>query len=94
VPKSVKDFLVEYGAIGLVIYLITTALVYVGFWFAREVMPDAAGGAGKAGYWLAAYGVAKATQPFRILGSAAITPFVARIYERVTGRRSGPTPTA
>lgn len=84
-----KEFIVEYGAIGLVVYLTSTALVYVGFWIAREFVPDAAGTAGKAGYWLAAYGVAKATQPFRILGSAAVTPFVARIYERVTGRRAG-----
>lgn len=87
-PKSVKDFIVEYGAIGLVVYLTSTVLVYVGFWFAREFVPDSVGTAGKAGYWLAAYGVAKATQPFRIIGTAAVTPFIARIYERVTGRRA------
>lgn len=93
-PKTVKDFIVEYGAIGLIVYLTSTALVYVGFWLAREIMPESLGAAGKTGYWLAAYGVAKATQPFRLIGTAAVTPFIARVYERITGRRSGPTPTA
>ena len=91
--KSVKEFIVEYGAIGVIVYLTTTAMVYVGFWLAREFVPDSVGAAGKTGYWLAAYGVAKATQPFRILGSAAVTPFIARLYERVTGRRAGERPT-
>ena len=83
---SSRNVIVEYGAIALVVYFTSTALVYVGFWIAREGMPDSAGTAGKAGYWLAAYGVSKATQPFRIIGSAAVTPFIAKLYERFSGR--------
>ncbi len=88
-PKSIKDFVVEYGVIGLVVYLATTVLVYVGFGIALQFGWKPSGMAGNAGYWLTAYIAAKATQPFRILGSAAVTPFVARLYERITGRTAG-----
>ena len=88
VRKSVKDFVVEYGAIGLTVYLTSTALVYVGFWLALQFGWRPASAAGNAGYWITAYAAAKVTQPFRIIGSAAITPIIARIYERVTGRRA------
>lgn len=86
--KSVKEFVVEYGAIGLTIYLTSTALVYVGFWLALQFGWRPSGAVGNAGYWITAYAAAKVTQPFRIIGSAAITPIVARIYERVTGKRA------
>ena len=86
--KSVKEFVVEYGAIGLTVYLTSTALVYVGFWLALRFGWRPSGAVGNAGYWITAYAAAKVTQPFRIIGSAAITPFIARIYERLTGRRA------
>jgi hypothetical protein len=89
VRKTVKDFVVEYGTIGLVVYLTSTALVYLGFWIALRSGWRPTGMVGNAGYWLTAYIAAKATQPFRILGSAAVTPFIARIYERITGRPAG-----
>lgn len=88
VRKSVKDFVVEYGAIGLTVYLTSTALVYVGFWLALQFGWRPSSMAGNAGYWITAYAAAKVTQPFRIIGSAAITPIIARIYERVTGRNA------
>jgi hypothetical protein len=86
VRKNLKDFIVEYGTIGLVVYLTTTVLVYVGFWIALQFGWRPSGTAGNVGYWVAAYIVAKATQIPRIAGSIAVTPFVARIYERVTGK--------
>ena len=89
--KSLKDFVVEYGVIGLVVYLTTTIFVYLGFWIALKFGWKPSGVVGNAGFWLTAYIAAKATQPFRIAGSIAVTPFIARVYERVTGRRiSGP----
>jgi hypothetical protein len=88
VRKSVKDFVVEYGAIGLTVYLTSTALVYVGFWLALQFGWRPSSAAGNAGYWITAYAAAKVTQPFRIIGSAAVTPIVARIYERVTGKNA------
>lgn len=90
--KSLKDFVVEYGVIGLVVYLTTTFFVYLGFWIALQYGWRPSGMVGNAGYWLTAYIAAKATQPFRIAGSIAVTPIVARIYERVTGRRSARPP--
>ena len=87
--KTVKDFVVEYGTIGLVVYLTTTVLVYLGFWIALQFGWRPSSTVGNAGYWFTAYIAAKATQPFRILGSMAITPVIARIYERVTGRTAG-----
>jgi len=84
-----KDFVVEYGAIGLTVYLTTTALVYVGFWLALQFGWRPSGTVGNAGYWITAYAAAKVTQPFRIIGSAAVTPLIARIYERITGKSAG-----
>ena len=89
VRKSVKDFVVEYGAVGLVVYLTSTALVYVGFWIALQFGWRPGSAVGNAGYWITAYAAAKVTQPFRIIGSAAVTPIIARIYERITGRSAG-----
>mgnify|MGYP006176704295 FL=1 len=83
-----KEFVVEYGAIGLTVYLTSTALVYVGFWVALQFGWRPSGAVGNAGYWITAYAAAKVTQPFRIIGSAALTPIIARIYERVTGKRA------
>ena len=85
-PKNLKDFVVEYGTIGLVVYLTTTVLVYVIFWIALQFGWRPSGAAGNAGYWIAAYVTAKATQIPRIAGSVAITPFIARIYERIAGK--------
>ena len=84
-----KDFVVEYGAIGLIVYLTTTAMVYVGFWLALQFGWRPSGTVGNAGYWITAYAAAKVTQPFRIIGSAAVTPLIARIYERITGKSAG-----
>jgi hypothetical protein len=89
VRKTVREFVVEYGTVGLVVYLTTTVLVYLGFWIALQFGWRPASTAGNAGYWFTAYIAAKATQPFRILGSMAITPVIARIYEKLTGRTAG-----
>jgi hypothetical protein len=84
----VKEFVLEYGAIGLIVYLTSTVLVYVGFWLALQFGWRPSSATASAGYWITAYAFAKVTQPFRILGSAAITPIIARIYERLTGRKA------
>jgi hypothetical protein len=89
VPKSFKDFFVEYGTIGIIVYLVSTVLVYLGFWIALQFGWRPSGVVGTTGYWVTAYVAAKATQPFRIAGTAAITPLIAKIYERVTGRSAG-----
>jgi hypothetical protein len=92
VRKSLKDLAVEYGKVGLVIYLTSTVMVYVGFWFAREFVWAPETVSGNTGFWLAAYAFAKLSQIPRIAGTAAITPFVARFYERMLKRKREPSP--
>ena len=84
---KLNNLIVEYGVIGLVVYLTSTALVYLGFWIALQFGWRPSGATGNIAFWGTAYVAAKVTQPFRIAGTIALTPLIARIYERVTGRR-------
>jgi hypothetical protein len=42
------------------------------------------------GTWTAAYIMTKIVQPLRIIATLAVTPFIAKLYERVTGRSATP----
>lgn len=84
--KTLQTFLVEYGAIAVVVYLLIFTLVLVGFWAAINFGWQPTSVAGNAGAWTAAYIATKFTQPLRIAATLAITPFIAKLYERVTGR--------
>lgn len=86
VRKTIKNMLAEYGAIAAVIYLVIFFLVLVGFWAAIRVGWQPASTAGSVGTWTAAYIATKLTQPLRILATLAITPVMARVYDRVTGK--------
>ena len=83
--KTLKEVLTEYGTTALVLYLVIFALVLgvaylaIGAGWAPESV------AGKTGTFAAAYIVTKLTQPFRIAGTVALTPVVARLYERMRG---------
>ena len=78
--------LAEYGAIAVVIYLVIFCLVLVSFWAAIRFGWQPTSTAGNVGAWTAAYIATKLTQPLRILATLAVTPFVAKLYERATGR--------
>ena len=82
-----RDLVLEYGVIALVVHYVIFALVIVGFWAAIRAGWQSTGAAGSVGSWTAAYVATKLTQPIRIIATVAVTPFIARIYERVTGRR-------
>jgi hypothetical protein len=89
IKKSFERFrglILEYGVIAIVIHYVIFAVVIVGFWAAIRAgwQPESAGGT--AGSWGAAYLMTKLFQPLRIVATLAITPLVARVYERVTGR--------
>jgi len=86
VRKTIKNILVEYGAVAVVVYFAIFFLVIFGFWAAIRFgwQPDSM--AGDVGVWTAAYVATKVTQPLRIAATLAVTPFIARVYERVTGR--------
>ena len=85
--KKLNDLIVEYGVIAVVVYLTSTGLVYLGFWLALQFGWRPSGATGNIAFWGTAYIAAKVTQPFRIAGTILVTPLIARVYERVTGRR-------
>jgi len=87
VREKLNNLIVEYGVIALVVYLTSTALVYLGFWLALQFGWRPSGATGNIAFWGTAYVAAKVTQPFRIAGTIVVTPLIARIYERVTGKR-------
>jgi hypothetical protein len=81
-----RDLVVEYGVIALIVHYAIFVLVIVGFWAAMRAGWEPTGAAGSVGTWTAAYVATKVTQPLRIVATIAITPFIAKIYERVTGQ--------
>ena len=88
--KTLKTLAVEYGSTAVVVYLVIFALVMTGFWAAVRFGWSSDSTAANVGAWTAAYIATKVTQPLRILATVAVTPFVARLYERVTRRGSVP----
>jgi len=81
--------LAEYGVIAVVVYFVIFFAVIFGFWAAITFGWKPASTAGNLGAWTAAYIATKLTQPLRILATLAITPLVAKLYERITGRPAG-----
>jgi len=88
VRKTIKHMLAEYGLVAVVIYLVIFTVVMVGFWAAIRFGWQANSTAGTVGTWTAAYIATKLTQPLRIAATLALTPFIARLYDRITGRSS------
>jgi hypothetical protein len=86
VRKTIKNLLVEYGTVAVIVYLAIFFLVIFGFWAAIRFGWEPTSTAGNVGIWTAAYIATKVTQPLRIAATIALTPFIAKIYERVTGR--------
>lgn len=91
--KTFKNLLVEYGAVAVVVYFAIFFLVWFGFWAAIRFgweLPDSVTGRFKvvanAGTWVVAYFATKVTQPLRIAATLAITPFIAKLYERIASR--------
>jgi hypothetical protein len=85
--RTLKEIVTEYGAVGVVLYLMIFVLVLGGVWVALRAgwAPKSAGG--NAGTFAAAYLITKLTQPLRIGLTIVLTPLVARLFERVTGRK-------
>lgn len=90
VRKTLKAIAVEYGSIAVVVYLAIFALVLVGFWSAVRFGWSASSTTANVGAWTAAYIATKLTQPLRIVATVAVTPLVARVFERFTRKRSAP----
>lgn len=84
--KTLKHLLVEYGAIAVVVYLTIFFVVLLGFWAAIRLGWEPGSVTANVGTFAAAYIATKVTQPLRILATLAVTPFIAKIYERIIGR--------
>ena len=82
--KTLKNLVVEYGFTAVVVYLVLFFAVWVGFWAAIRFGWKTDGVAANLGMWTAAYIATKLTQPLRIAATLALTPFVAKWYERVS----------
>jgi len=87
VRKTINAILVEYGKVAVAVYLVIFTLVLVSFWAAIRFGWQPTSTAGNAGAWTAAYIATKVTQPLRIAATLVVTPFIAKLYERVTGRQ-------
>ncbi len=85
-----QTLVVEYGIIAIIVHYVIFAIVIVGFWAAIRSGWQSTSTAGSMSTWGAAYVAAKITQPLRIIATIAITPFIAKLYEKLTGRGGGP----
>ena len=90
--KTFKHLLTEYGTVAVVLYFAIFFLVLFGVWLALRAGWAPASAGGKAGTLVAAYVITKLTQPIRIAATVILTPIVARVYERITGRTAAPPP--
>ena len=76
------DLLKEYGPVAIVIYLVLFVLTVAGFATAIRMGVRMEGAPAGASTLLAAWLLAKATQPVRILATLALTPLVARVVRK------------
>ena len=88
--KNLKAIFVEYGAVAVTVYFALFFLVWIGFWAAIRLGWQPTSVVGETGAWVASYLATKVTQPLRIIATLAVTPFIAKFYERFTGRTVQP----
>ena len=84
--ERVKRFLAEYGAAGVIVYLVIHLGVFFGAWAAIGAGWRPSGAAGNVGAAMGAYLVTSLTKVPRFAATVAVTPLVVRLWERVTGR--------
>jgi hypothetical protein len=85
--SRIQRLFAEYGVAALVLHYLIFALVFAGAWVALRAGWRPRSFTGSAGLATVAYGITKLTMPLRLAATAALVPFVARGWERVSGRR-------
>lgn len=94
--RTLKQIAAEYGTVAVVVYLTIFTVVLLGSWAAISFgwKPSSVGGG--VGSFTAAYIFTKITQPLRIAGTLALTPIVAKAWERIrpTSARPAVPPSA
>ena len=86
--KTVQNLLAEYGTVAVIVYFVIFFGVLGGFYLAIRFGWRPSSTAGSVGTLAAAYIATKLTQPIRIAATVVVTPFVAKLYERMRGRRA------
>ncbi len=97
--KTAQRLLAEYGVAAVIVYFTIFFAVLFGAWALIRAGWEPSSAAGGVGTFTAAYLVTKLAQPLRIAATIALTPFVARAWERLRGRpavpeAAAPTPQA
>ncbi len=87
VKKTIQNLLAEYGTVAVIVYFVIFFAVLGAFWLAIRLGWQPTSAAGSVGTFAAAYIATKLTQPLRIAATLVITPVIARLYERMRGRR-------
>ena len=87
VKKTIQKLLAEYGTVAVVVYFVIFFAVLGAFWLAISLGWQPTSAAGSVGTFAAAYIATKLTQPLRIAATLVITPFIAKLYERIRGMR-------
>jgi hypothetical protein len=83
VRRTLKQIAAEYGAVAVVVYLAIFTAVLLGSWAAIHFGWKPEGAGGRVGSFTAAYIATKLSQPLRIAATLALTPLVAKAYERM-----------
>jgi hypothetical protein len=86
VRKKLKEIFTEYGPIAVVVYLGIFFTVLFSFWGAIHLGWQPKSLTANVGGFTAAYLATKVTQGFRIAATLALTPVVAKVYGRVSGK--------
>jgi hypothetical protein len=84
--KTFERIATEYGIIALVLYLAIFVIVLVGVYFALKAGWTPKSFAAQTGTWVLAYLITKATTPFRLMATIALSPIAARVFDRMRGR--------
>jgi hypothetical protein len=90
VKKSLNHVITEYGVIALILYLVIFVIVLLSVYSAIKAGWSPKGFAGQTGTWLVAYLITKATTPFRLAGTIALAPLVAKGWDKLRGRSAPP----
>ena len=84
--KRLESILAEYGTVAIVVYFTIFFATLAGFFVAIRMGWRTSSAGGQAGTLAAAWIATKLTQPVRIAATLVLTPVVAKLYERATGR--------
>ena len=85
--KKFTAVLTEYGVIAVILYFAMFFAVLFGAYFALKAGWTPKGFAAETGRWVVAYGIAKLSTPIRLAATVALSPLVARVWDRLRGRK-------